>query len=174
VVALTSEQATARAEAEVRAYCGWHLAPSKTETITLDGTGTNVLLLPSLHVTDLVSITEDGTLADAESYQWSSSGVVRRGSSGSSWRPAWGQTWTGALRGIVVEFTHGYDEMPMDLQAVVEQMSSRAQELSEASQVLSQVGQVRYAVGVDGLRQTGLLAEGDRQVLDRYRLPKRP
>jgi hypothetical protein len=46
--------------------------------------------------------------------------------------------------------------------------------MSSASAVLSQVGAVRYAVGVDGLRNVPLIAESSAAVLDRYKLPPRP
>lgn len=161
---LTEADAVTRVEAEVRAYCGWHIAPTRTEELVLDGPDTGVLLLPSLYVTDLASVTVDGTALDPDTYRWSRSGVVTRtGAAG----------WTDEPRGVVVALTHGHPSMPLDVQTVIDQRVNLAVELSSASQVLSQVGQVRYAVGVSGLRETGLLSEPDRLVLDRYRLPYR-
>jgi hypothetical protein len=55
------EDAWAATVAEVRAFCGWHIAPEVTETLTLDGPGGYVLVLPTLHLVDLVSVTNDGT-----------------------------------------------------------------------------------------------------------------
>jgi len=169
---LSTEDATARAEAEVRAYCGWHIAPVREDDeLTLDGPGSQTLVLPSLRVTDIASVTEDGLPVDESAYVWSQSGIIRRSSS-TAW--PWGPVWTDVPRGLVVVLTHGYEEMPLDVLAVIERVAARAVEVSGASQVLSQVGAVRYAVGVDGLREVGLLSDADRQVLDRYRLPKRP
>lgn len=161
---LSEADALARAEAEVRAYCGWHIAPSRDETFALDGSDANVLMLPTLHMTDLLSLSvDDQTVEVSDDIEWSVAGYIRRGAA-----------WTSRLRGVVVEITHGYDELPLDVTAVIERVSVRARELSESSQVLSQVGQVRYAVGVDGLRNVPLLSEADRFVLDRYRIPPRP
>ena len=39
------------AQGAVRRYCGWHVAPSITETLRLDGYGGRVLTLPSKHIT---------------------------------------------------------------------------------------------------------------------------
>jgi len=162
---LTEAEARTRAEAEVRAYCGWHIAPEVTEDVTLDGTGSRILLLRSLKVTDVASVTEDEELVDPGDYQWSASGFLLR---------LGGACWTDKLRGVVVNLTHGHPSMPMDVEAVIERMTARAVEVSGASQVLSQVGQVAYAVGVDGLRETGTSTQADRFVLDRHRLPFRP
>jgi len=158
---LTEVEARTRAEAEVRAYCGWHIAPEVTEDVTLDGTGSPLLLLRSLKVADIASVTEDEELVDPGGYQWSASGVLLRNG---------GACWTDKLRGVVVNLRHGHPSMPMDVEAVTERMTSRAMEMSGASQVFAQVGQVRYA---DGLREAGLLSDADTLVLDRYRLPYR-
>lgn len=48
------------AQAAIRKYCGWHVAPSVTRTVRLDGHGGDSLLLPSKHVTALSSLKLDG------------------------------------------------------------------------------------------------------------------
>ena len=35
----------------IREYCGWNIYPQVTETITVDGSGTSVLLLPTMNLT---------------------------------------------------------------------------------------------------------------------------
>jgi hypothetical protein len=88
--------------AEVQAYCGWHIAPSKTEDVQLDGTSSTVLRLPTLHLTELNSLTIDDQLVDVDdisAVEWSVSGWLRR------------QAGFGVrLRGVVVNITHGYDD----------------------------------------------------------------
>jgi hypothetical protein len=173
VAALTEADATARAEAAVRAYCGWHVGPSKTETFTLDGPGSPILLLPTLRVTDVLAVTESGTLVAPEDYEWSTTGVVRR-TSGSHPTATWGPGWTSRFRGVEVEAIHGYETLPLDVTAVIERLAARALEWSKGSALLSQVGQVSYATGEDGAPLSGTLSSLDRAVLDRYRLPPRP
>lgn len=46
--------------ARVRRYCGWHVSPVRTQTITLDGTGAPLLFLPTMKVVTITAITEDG------------------------------------------------------------------------------------------------------------------
>jgi hypothetical protein len=171
-MALTEADALTRAEASVRAYLGWHLAPEKTETLTLDGPGGPVLLLPTLRVSELVSITEEDRLVPVDDYEWSESGVVRRGRASSY--SAWGASWTSRLRGVQVELTHGFPEMPLDVTAIIERLAARASEASKGSALLQQVGQVAYATGEDGAPLSGSLSSLDRQVLGRYKLPPRP
>ena len=65
-----------QAEAEVRGYCGWHIAPSVTEEIKVEGDGGQVLLLPSLYVTAVASVTdEDGNTVTG--WKWRRNGVLR-------------------------------------------------------------------------------------------------
>jgi hypothetical protein len=167
-VPLSQADATARAEAEVRAYCGWHIAPVRTDNLTLDGPGGPLLVLPTLRVVSVASVAENGTTLGPEGYAWSAAGVLRRTSSSLSWS-SW-RGWTDALRGIAVSLTHGYDAMPLDVTAVIERLAARGME----TQLYSQVGAVAYATGEDGLPATGSLTSLDRMVLDRYRLPPRP
>lgn len=171
---LSQADATARAEAEVRAYCGWHIAPEQTETLTLDGPGGPLLVLPSLHVVSVTSVAENGVELDPAGYAWSAAGVVRRTSSAATWNGYYGPGWTGwtdTLRGIAVTLTHGYASMPLDVQSVIDRLAARSVE--DPSQY-SQVGAVAYATGADGLPASGSLTALDQAVLDRYRLPPRP
>lgn len=89
--------------ARIRAWCGWHIAPSVTETIKLDGPGGGLLMLPTLHLTDLIHIENNGNeIIDPE---WSQIGVVR----------ARCRRWTSRFRGIEVEMTHGFPTVPAEL-----------------------------------------------------------
>ena len=168
-MALTDAEARARAEATVRAYCGWHVAPEKDETLTLDGSGNGALLLPSLHVVDVVSITENGTLLDPTDYAWSQAGMVRRFPA--TWRVDAQGRWTGNLRAVVVEVVHGFTDWPLDVLAVIDRLVVRA---TAGVGVLSQVGAVAYATGQDGVPLSDSLSTADRDALAPYLLPFRP
>lgn len=102
------------ASARVRSYCRWHVFPSLTETLTLDGPGQPFVMLPSMYVTDVASVTEDGVLVDASLYEWSQTGQL--------WRAG---RWTGHFRGLAVEFTHGYDVVPDAVRDVVIAVAKR-------------------------------------------------
>lgn len=134
------------AVASVRAYCGWHIAPEVTETLTVDGSGTSVQMLPTLRLVDLISITNAGAVvADPE---WSTSGMVRG-------------CWTSRFRGVVAEMRHGYEEWPSDLVAVIAEMVASGGQ-ARVSQVTSRSHQVSFELDD--------AAERQRQTLDRYRL----
>lgn len=131
----------------VRAYCRWHVAPSVPEPITVDGSGAAVLFLPTLHLTAVTSITNDGTaVVDPE---WSESGMVRRAG-----------CWTRKLRGVVANITHGYETCPPEVLAVAAELVTSAGR-GGASSVTSGAHQVRFEPTLDS-RQ--------RSILDRYRI----
>ena len=104
------------AQASVRAYCGWHIAPSMTQTMTLDSEGGSTLMLPSLHVTDVSSITADGEdLADKA--DWSVDGMIRLRSG----------RFPDRFRAVQVTFTHGFEinEVP-DVSSIILSLARRA------------------------------------------------
>ena len=141
------ETAWAAAVAKIRGYCGWHIAPEVTETVTLDGSGGPVIVLPTLQLNDVESITDDGReVVDPE---WSRSGIVRR------------YCWTRKLRGVVAEITHGYEEWPADLEAVTIEIASIVSPAG-VSQVNSGTHQIsfRESLPVQAL-----------ETLERYKLP---
>jgi hypothetical protein len=105
--------------ADVRGVCGWHIAPEVTETLTVDGPNSSVLILPTLRLVDVVSVLNDGTaVVDPE---WSTSGMVRT------------YCWTWKYRGVVAEITHGFEEWPEDLLAAMYEMATRPQDPSVES-----------------------------------------
>lgn len=148
----------------VRAYCGWHVAPSVTETVTVDGSGSSVQLLPTLHLTALLSITNAGIpVFDPE---WSDMGAVRG-------------CWTAKYRGVEASIAHGYPQCPAEVLAVARAAAARivSDRASQAAGgAVQQVGQVRYVLPRDG----GTTAAGwdgpsyEAGILDRYRIPARP
>lgn len=146
--------------AAVRAYCGWHVAPVQEESLTLDGPGSGTLILPSLRVNDVTSVVENGTELDPDTYEWSRSGMVRR--------LGWTR-WTTRYRGIVITLAHGYEELPLDLQGVVDQLVTRSTAGIPAGLASRTVGPFTesYASSSD----LSALTTADRSTLDRYRLP---
>ncbi|MFN2344756.1 MAG: hypothetical protein ABR616_03460 [Dermatophilaceae bacterium] len=132
---------------EVRAFCGWHIAPEVTEIVTLDGPGAPVVVLPTLRLVDLVSITDDGSaVVDPE---WSRSGMVRR------------YCWTHKFRGIVAEITHGYPSWPEELLGVMAEMAKSA----------STAGVKQVSSGSHQVTFESSMRPAQREVLGRYQLP---
>jgi len=151
----------AASEALVRAYCGWHVAPSRDETFVMDGPGGHELMLPSLYVTEVASVTEDDVVLVADTdYEWSANGRV--------WTPG---LWTTTLRGISVDVTHGYDVVPLEVQAVVLGVASRA--AASPNGIVSQTAgpfSVTYSQTSSNTAGGISLLALEMSVLDRYKI----
>lgn len=145
------------ATANVRSYCGWHIAPSVSETVTLNGNGGKVLLLPSMYVTAVTAVTQDGiTVADTD-YDFDSAGIL------------FNVGWWGILpRSIEVTMTHGYAAVP-DVAAVILARVSRAQ-ASPGAAVRVQAGPFSEQYESGGAGFTG----DEIATLNRYRLRPGP
>lgn len=81
--------------ARARRYCGWHVSPVITETITLDGHGDRFLPLPTKRIGAVVGIDVDGVPIDLSEVQQHGSTLIR-----------W--IWPCGYANIEVEFTHGF------------------------------------------------------------------
>jgi hypothetical protein len=149
--------------AEVRGYCGWHIAPEVTEDVTLDGTLSTVLRLPTLKLVELNSLSICEHVIDVTEHsevEWSAGGWLRRAAG-----------FGGQLRGVVANITHGFETMPLDVPAVIDGIADRSGWITDQ---YVQVGQVRVATGGDGAPIGGELSSSDIAVLDRYKLPPYP
>lgn len=152
------------AQRTVRNYCRWHIAPSVTETLTLDATGGTLLRLPSAYVTDVVSVTRDGTLLDPGDYEWSQHGMIRG-------------RWPYKFRSVVVELTHGYDLCPDDVYDVLTHMVESATVLAASGAgVAGMLVSGPHTMQVSASAAAGAtgLSGHHRGVLDRYRLAPSP
>jgi hypothetical protein len=81
------------------------------DVLTLDGAGRQSILLPAAPVISVTQVTLDGTvLGDGTDFEWSQDGYLRR---------LGGDGWPDRLRCIQVTYTHGYAQIPEDIQEVV-------------------------------------------------------
>lgn len=143
----------AAACAVIRNHCGWHIAPSVTETLTLDGTGGTILRLPSMHVTEVDTVTNDG--ADVTTPSWSKNGVIEH------------YYWTSARRGVEVTLTHGYTSCPDEVLALAKAMAMTGA-TSRALGVKSQTA------GPFSVEYEGTFADAVTSILAPYRVPPSP
>jgi hypothetical protein len=150
------------ASAAVRRYCGWHIAPVLQEELVLDGPGGPLVLLPTLHLVDVVSFADDTRDVQPADLEWSDRGMVRRR----------GSRWTSKFRGIRATVQHGFDEAP-DVAQIVQQVVANAI-ASPMGATREQAGQVSISWASTGPNVSGgiSLLERDLAVLDLYRLPK--
>jgi hypothetical protein len=103
-------QALAAASSRFRGAVRHHVSFVASETVTLDGNGKESLLLPAAPVTAVASVTLDGeALVYDSDYRWSGDGFLRRV----------GASWPDKLRCVEVVYSHGYTQIPEDIDEVV-------------------------------------------------------
>jgi hypothetical protein len=162
-VAARAEMRLAQVIQRVRDYCGWHIAGSVTETVTVDGSGAKTLDLPTLRLTAVLSVTEDGETVDLDDVEWATSGYLQRATA-----------WTTKLRGVAVQITHGYTEMPLSLAELVMTAAARGLEVVKHGLVRSQeqIGDYsynnQYATAGSNQPVGAFFLEHEKKVLDRY------
>jgi len=140
------------------------------ETIVLDGTGTDALLLPESPVIDVTAVTEnDEALVVDDDYKLNGSGVLLR--SPVVYEGGWGDQWVRRVwslgrQNIEVTYSHGYaaTDLPRDVRMVA---------LSLADRIFTQ-GNVSFeSLGAYSVRYTNGaaldLTVGERAILRKYR-----
>ncbi len=150
----TPEQAATQA---IRDYCGWHVAPVITATLTLDGTGTDTVLLPSRRVVEIGAVKLDGTDLGAEEFEWSSDGLLRRRHG----------CWPERYRSLEVTLEHGFEDMSA-LADVVASIVARVKIDPTGALANQRAGtqSVGFAAGASG----GGLMQSEKERLAPYRL----
>jgi hypothetical protein len=140
----------------VRTYCRWHIAPERPDDVlTTTIPFISRLFLPTLHLTSVTSVVEDGTTLDPSQYEVNEPGWLDR--IGLPTCLPWD-----TATSTVVTFTHGYETVPPDLQEVVLALADR---LTDTPGVLSRVGQIVYAGQADAFTPAEL------NILRAYRIP---
>mgnify|MGYP001585447330 FL=1 len=149
----------------VTEYCGWHIAPILTETVSVDGTGTRIQTLPTMNLVELDSVDENGLTLDVARIDWSANGVMEKRS---------GSGWTARRRGIIAGITHGFEVTPAWVVTLICAMAGRA--------YVTPLGIVQESSGGESITYTGTrsgaappatvtLLPIDRRMLDRIRVP---
>lgn len=150
-----AELALASATSVIQDYVGQSLVYVEEDEITLDGSNTDVLVLPQLPVVEVASVEIDGDELTEDEYEVDFDNGLLILDAG---------TWGAVKQSIVVVYTHGFEDIPAGIRAVCLQAAGRM--FAQAGIAQEQVGatSVRYgAVGVS-------LTPEEKQALDRYRL----
>lgn len=142
-------EAVLAAESIIRDYCGWHIAPAITETLTLDGSGTYKMFIPSLRIKSITSIVDDGKTLNVADYSWSTNGVIEKLNS----------CWTDKRRGVVIVLLHGWDSCPPGVNDLAKQLCKSG----PATVKSASIGQTSITYGT---------AAPSFEVLNKYRVPK--
>lgn len=147
----------------IRRRCGWHIGPEVTEVLTVDGSGGELLQLPTMHLRDVVSVAERGRGdVRGDLVEWSQTGTLRapRG------------RWTDRFRGVRAHVTHGYaledlaDLTQIVLQVTAIALSSPTGATREQSAALA----VSWATTAPGVSGGLALLQRDLDIVDSYRI----
>ncbi|ROZ89008.1 hypothetical protein [Gordonia sp. OPL2] len=108
----------------IRNWCGWHVAPEVTETLTLDQIGHRVLTLPSLHVTEVAAVTDADGRAITD-FEWRDIGQLKRRNG-----------WPVGYRAVKVTLTHGFATVPPEIVSVaIHMLEERADAADHAGNI---------------------------------------
>ncbi len=147
-------------------------------TATLDGTGTDALLLPQVPVSEVRSVTIGGTVNSGTitggtavtSWAVREDGVLLRTAGAATGDPSWsGETlplrWPKGRQNVSVIYSHGYGSatLPRDVRMVALQIAAR---------LLVQGAAVYESVGAVSVRYAGPpldLSPGEKAILSRHR-----
>lgn len=112
----TATLALSVASGKIRDFAGWSISQEVGVVATLDGNGERALWLPSLLVTAVASVVENGTAVTVVSgFDWTSYGRLSRINRCWTWKP----------RSVVVTFTHGYVTVPDGVKGVCLALAGR-------------------------------------------------
>lgn len=146
--------------AAARSYCGWHVIGERTVTMTLDGPGSPLLVLPTLRLTDIAALTEDGQIIDPLTLEWSELGLVYKAARA---------RWTRRYRGITATITHGFTEAADFNNAIV----SMVDRLSQGQGGPEVVGPFQFP-GAPAAASGAVFTGIEKALLDQYRLESAP
>lgn len=152
--------------AMVRTFTEQDLDQVFNERITLDGTGTDAIVLPQLPVTNLGTvnlISSSGGTTAVTDYALNGHGVLlrKRGSANYSWPTT--IAWPVGRQNVQINYDHGYAEVPEDIRMVALTLAKRI--LIQGEAIQEGVGQVNVRYGINATD----LTDGEKAILAKYR-----
>lgn len=175
--------ALAAATSMIQDYTDQLIAYVEDETVILDGSGNNTMLLPELPVTSVSLVIQDSDTSFPKTLLDQSNGsnaeytfvggrkgmlIRRKGrfvSYGDDQTAQYG-CWPGRRQSVTVTYTHGYPVIPAELQLLCVTVASRAWAQDGATQETVGTYIAQYA------GQPGVLTEAEMKMLGRYRTRK--
>lgn len=163
----------------IRQYCGWHIAPSITQTVTNIEVGrAGIVMLPSLHVTDVALVALQANAGadliplDPTTYTWHQEGYVEPvnranfGAVSGYWyepSPAFLPITSSGM--ATVTMTHGYASLPSDLKRVAYELAGWAQALGPdgAAGDIKEIKSPGFALSLGGAVSLGMNLNPDQK-----------
>lgn len=105
------------ASSGIRRYCGWHIAPVLEETLTGDGPGGRILLLPTGRLSAVLSADNAGIPVNLADVDVSAAGMVELR----------GGNWSARFGSVSARVRHGFDLADVaDVAQIVKQVTANA------------------------------------------------
>lgn len=168
----------AAAATAARKYCDAHISIVTDDVAIVDGSGSDVLLLPEHPVIDVTTVIEDYDLDSARTltppgngneseYDWSDSGLLihRTGTMlliQNQFSAKYG-TWPNRRRSVQVTYSHGFATIPYDIQLVCVASAARGWAQDGANSETAGSYTAQYA------GQPASFTKDEQRILDRYR-----
>lgn len=156
----TATQALELAKSAVQAEVGSPIERTSVTQTFYPPDRQEFIVLPSFPVTEVESVTEDGTLLVVDDdYSWSEAGLILRIDA----------YWT---KPVTVEYAYGFTEIPGYVRAVVMSIASRAfQQTAMAGSIQSEtIGSYSVTYGSSTSQENaGLIWENEKRMLDPLR-----
>lgn len=156
------------ASAFIRAYTRRQITTVTDETVTLNGSGRDRLVLPEfpvVSVTEVKTLDDDGveTVLETTDYRVDASGILGRID---------GWVWPSGIANVVVTYDHGYDTVPADIAAACYELAATNYQ-STGGGTVTQESIGSYSVTYDAATVAGAeLPELVKAILDNYRMPQ--
>jgi len=159
----TAKQALDLVSGAIRGLCGWSISQESVTGLRVSGLGRKSLWLPTLHLTSVDSVVEDGVaLTEGVHFDWTSNGRLLRN-----------RSWSASVRSITVAFTHGYPAGHAVLDSVAGVCLSAAARLVDnpTSRRSGQLGPEAWTAAGPGDEVVSILARGECAQLAPWTLP---
>lgn len=147
------------AQGAIRDYCGWHVAPVETETLTVDGNGRSLLLLPSGRIRKLLKVVVCGEDVTDRVRASARAGMIE------------GVKFPHRFGAVEVTLEHGYS--PHEVPSVIGVLDRATKRFATDPRIRSQAvagASVGYATTAGGAPLSHLLTVDEKQALDTYRI----
>ena len=112
-----TQEAIDSAVATIRRLAGWHVWPEREDTVTVVSPGDPLVVLPTKHLADVLSVTVDGEVVEVGEDDWTPDGTL--------WIGRLRPSRSGRPHRVTAQIRHGY-AAPGDVLGLVASMAGRA------------------------------------------------
>jgi hypothetical protein len=155
----SATQALDHASQAIRDHCGWNISQETVTGKVLDSDGSRSLWLPTLLLTAVGPVVENGvTLTVLSGYDWTEYGrLIRAG------------RWPNQARSVTVTYTHGYAVVPESVKGVCLAVAGRRYQNPEGRRSYT-VGGISESFAVPSTGQIGFFYDTELTDLEKYKL----